>query len=292
MEGGNRLLVARQPQADVLHHTWYDVARLHHRRPKARVCTIYDMIPELLPERFGSGNPHEGKTAYIKACDGILCISETTQRDLQRLNPGIDVPVAVVPLATGEAFHRPGPPTLQLPDEFILFVGVRSGYKNFSLVAAAMALLAPQLPDLHLVCVGGGAFTDVEAAQFEATGLAGRVSQRTMADEQLASTYAAARAFVFASRYEGFGLPLLEAFASGCPTVIASTPCLLEVSGGAADVVDPDKPAALAETLARLTRDEARREKLTVAGRARVGDFSWRRTAQATADLYREVLRR
>jgi alpha-1,3-rhamnosyl/mannosyltransferase len=110
-----------------------------------------------------------------------------------------------------------------------------------------------------------------------------------VSEEELIALYNRASAFVFPSRYEGFGLPILEAMACGCPVICSNTTSLPEVAGDAALLIDPQDPVALAEAIATILTDQERRTRLGLAGIQRAGAFTWTRTAEQTLAVYREV---
>lgn len=283
-------------QFEIWHASWYDGTALAHVRTqpaKRVVATVYDMTPEVMPEAIVAGfdNPHAGKLAMVEAADLVVAISAATKADLLRFSPVPADRVRVVHLGVGERLlWRPalGRPE-GLPDRFLLFVGKRGGYKNFDGVAPALAALLAATPDLHLVCVGGGSLAVAESAPFQAVGAQDRVRQIQADDGTLAWCYAHAAAFLFPSRYEGFGLPILEAFINRCPAVLAERSCFPEIGGEAALYFDPDRPEALVDQLGRLLATPEERRRLGDAGALRARDFSWRRTAAAHADLYREL---
>jgi glycosyltransferase involved in cell wall biosynthesis len=286
----NRYTSRRRP-AEILHHTYYMRDALSRSTPR-RVCTVYDMIPELFPENFPQGNPHQAKRAVVDACDAVICISDTTRRDLVRIYGPIDKPVIVTPLAVGADFHlasRPPPPRPQVRP-YVLFVGQRGTYKNFTVLARAFRDIAHEFPRLDLLCVGGGPFTADEAAGLGELLVSGRVRQTHVPDAALPNIYRDARCFVFPSRYEGFGLPALEAMAAGCPVIVADNDCLAEVVADAAVRFDADDFEALAELLRVAADDGPWSTALREKGRSRARAFTWEATALATAEVYRRVL--
>ncbi|WP_332666041.1 glycosyltransferase family 4 protein [Aeromicrobium sp.] len=278
----------RVKKAEILHHTQYSSNGL--RAPAAvRVCTVYDMIPELFPEVFeGRGPiPQQRKSAYVEACDAIACISESTKADVLAHYGDLDKPVVVTPLGADARFFAATPDRRESPD-FVLYVGTRDFYKNFDVLLRALARIDENGTAPRLLCVGPP-LTPVEQERIASLGLTGRVSQRSASDAELPGLYAAAMCLVFPSRYEGFGLPTVEAFAAGCPVVLANMACAVEVGGEAAQYFEPDDDETLATTIARFAGDPAGRDRWIEAGRARARDFTWQRTAEATAALYRSV---
>lgn len=265
-------------RADVVHSTFYFRERLT-RRAK-RVVTVHDMIPERFPELFPAGDPHLHKQGHVRQADAVVCVSDATREDLLHFVPGVTAPVFVTPLGV-DAADAGGPHPDERPT--VLFVGKRGYYKDFAVLAAALR----ELPDARLVLVGGGPLTAEERGALAAAGLDGRSTHSTPDDAGLREQYRSATLLVFPSRYEGFGLPALEALSAGCPAVLADTPALREVAGDAAAYFPAGDAQALAGVLRALLGDPARRGAMADAGRLRAARFTWRRTAELTAEAYR-----
>jgi glycosyltransferase involved in cell wall biosynthesis len=291
LRAANRMRFRERP-VDLVHHTNYSHSALATRPGVPRVATVYDAIPELFPMLFpGWEELAADKARFLARADGLVCISETTRRDLVRLHGDPGVPLVVAPLAAAGHFHLPlRQPVRPLPDRYLLYVGARRWHKNTDLLLSAFADVAPRHPDLHLLLVGGGPVTATERELLGAAGVAVRVLQRDVSDTELPWVYANAVALVHPSRYEGFGLPLVEAFSVGCPVLASDTPCLHEVAADAAWFFAPDDRQCLTDLLDRVVDDSAARSELATAGHRRGDDFSWARTAKLTADLYRTVI--
>ena len=274
---------------DVFHPTYYSRDFLDALDGQPFVLTVVDMIPEIFPAMYDS-SPHLDKHDLISKASAIICISETTRRDLLRFHDVSPEYVYVAHLGAPERTLLQGaaPP---LPDNYVLFVGNRWTYKNFARFADAMRLIMRRRSSLHLVCAGGGPLSPDELQPFLDAGCHDRVQSLAPNDQALAGLYRKASVFVFPSLYEGFGLPVLEAFAFGCPAVLGDTDSFREVAQDAALYFDPLDPAAMAEGINRLLGDATLRQRLIAKGAKRVMDFSWRRMAEETAAVYADVAR-
>lgn len=282
----NRLRSARA--ADVVHHTYYDRTYLSRGRTAVRrVTTVHDMIPELLPQWFTDESPHVDKRAHVDAADLILCVSESTKRDLIKVFGEPSAPVVVTPLGVDRSFRSPTPKPASLPDRYVLFVGSRSAYKDFDVLTRALAE-ADGMDGVDLIAVGGGALDTTEMADLARLGLTDRVRQWAPNDEELVGAYNHALCFVFPSRYEGFGLPTLEAMSASCPVILAASSSHPEVAGDAGVYFEPGDHAELATRLEAVCQDEQLRDTLVNRGRERAAQFSWSRTARLTVEAYAE----
>lgn len=286
--GRPRIRVPVDAPIDLLHHTFSQAAYLRDW-PGRRVSTIHDMTPELFPENFRLGNPHFAKRRYYDQSDLTICVSENTRADLERFY-GMTTPRAtVVHLGVGEEFFDDTGRLSDLPERYVLFVGVRGGYKDFSTALDAFALVARDDSALHLVAVGGGPFSRSEREAIEEAGMASRVQNVRPTDEELRSIYQHADATIFPSRYEGFGLPTLEALASGSPAVLADASCMREVGGEVATYFRPGDAHAAAERL-----DDALSAGGSAQARALRRDharqFTWDKVAAETAHAYAAAL--
>ncbi|MGP0030229.1 MAG: glycosyltransferase family 4 protein [Acidimicrobiales bacterium] len=281
------------PTPDLVHHTLYEPAVLDRGPGVPRVCTVYDFTFELHADLFPGNTEIAGlvadKDIFLRRCDGLLCISAMTYHDLRRWRPDLDVPVEVTPLGVADCFLDAGGPAPRgLPARYLLHVGNRHAHKNTDVLFRAFARLMDRHDDLHLVLCGNA--LPSERARLGALGIADRSVCVRLADDQLPALYAHAAAFVFPSRYEGFGLPVVEAMASGCPVVMSDVPALLEVGADVALSCAPDDADALVDLVDRVLGDAALRRRMVAAGRVRAQDFSWRRTAVATAAAYGRIL--
>lgn len=282
--------VPTHPDADIVHNTFYLPHGLVPTRGAKRVVTVHDMIPELLPQTRRRLDLMTRKRRYVDAADHIICISEATKKDLLSVYPEVRAPVSVIHHGVDEKFVPGLEPLPDLPKDYILMVGHRGQYKDASVLFRAFGAVAARYPDVNLVCIGGGPFTRDERAFLERLGIASRVRQDVLSDPRMPAAYANALAFVFPSRHEGFGLPVLEAMACGTPTIAAEATSLPEIGGDAAQYFPVGDDETLAQVLTKVLEDSSLRAELSERGIRRAAQFSWWRTAEATVRAYEQAL--
>lgn len=278
-------------QPDVLHETYFSspVRALGSSCP--RVITVHDMIHEKYPEHFSPRDRTSiRKLQAIERADHIICVSDTTRKDLLDITGVTSNKVSVV----HHGFRRDCPVVgsdyaeQQVP--YILYVGVRGGYKNFSKLLEAYASNSFLNTHFRMVCFGGGKFCRSELGYMKSLGLApDRVVWAGGSDNELTSYYARAAAFVCPSLYEGFGMPLLEAMDSGCPIVCSNSGSIPEIVGSAAEFFDPRGVESISSAIENVVGSIARSTKLRNMGVRRLEDFSWQKCAEETLAVYSAV---
>lgn len=266
------------------------------------VTTIHDLIYE---KGLGGGrgkliNLYERKKSVMRA-DAIICISESTRRDLYECYGDVigSKPVHVIyhgctrlPARSANqvsAFNLSAYSRLSLSSgQFFMFVGGRSGYKNFELVLNAFVLGNFAKQGFRLICTGAS-FSDDERGLIEKLKLSESVVSMGFVDATtLGELYGVSRALVYPSAYEGFGLPPLEAMAAGCPVICANASSLPEVVGESGILIDPRSTEQLADAMDSVLLDDARAHFIQ-AGIARAKQFDWRETARAHASVYESL---
>ena len=258
--------------------TWHPVVG---RRPI--VTTVYDLIPELI---YGNRRVGRCRRKLLEETTHIISISEKTKQDIMRLYGISEEKITVIHLGflKQEGSAPVDPP---IPSPYILYVGKRNGYKNFPFFVEAVAQLL-KTTDLTLFCTGGH-FDAEETALFERLGIADKVQQRFIEDEQMPSLFRNALTFVYPSLYEGFGIPILDAFSAGCPVILSNCSCFPEVGGDAALYFDEGDAETLRTHIVNLMKDKALRETLIEKGLKRAELFTWEKCAERTAEVYRKV---
>jgi alpha-1,3-rhamnosyl/mannosyltransferase len=266
--------------------------------PRPIVVTLHDLIPMHLPHLFTPGRRllyRASLSLALRASAAVICVSEATLSDLNsafRLDPAR---LFVIHEAAAEHFRPVSRNELErvrarhhLPDEYILFLGSNKPHKNIPALIDAFSRLRSAPP---LIIAGSEDPRYLQArkraAQFKA-------QERTIflggvPEEDLPALYSGARAFVFPSLYEGFGLPPLEAMACGTPVACSDIPSLRKTAGDAALLFDPKEPEAIAAALERLLTDAALREDLRERGLRRAAELTWDAAAQRTLHVYRSV---
>jgi len=282
-------------QVDILHSTFYLKTRMRDYPRAKHVVTVHDMIPELFPATRMRLRHLADKHRYALHADQIICVSEATKTDLLELYGDIQTPITVVHSGVSPEFHAAQKQSMRpswLPEQYVLFVGKRSGYKDSATLIRAFARLAVDHPTLTLLLAGGEPFARQEAQQCTDLGIRNRVIQRTVGEGDMPAVYAHAQLFVFPSQYEGFGLPALEAMACGTPTVLCRASALPEVGGDAARYFDPGDDAKLATLIDEVISDSKLGQAMRHEGLKRAAGFTWDRTARGVAEAYQQALAR
>lgn len=274
---------------DVFHPTYFDDYFLDHLGNKPFVLTIHDMIPELFPEYFNRDDFQiVKKHKLIKKAAHIVAVSENTKRDI------IDI-LGVDPSKITVIYHG-APKTVKNESHkssfpYLLYVGDRFGYKNFIPFITVCKNIIEDNPKIKIVCTGKS-FNDDEKNFFSKLGISDNIVHAFVSSNDLYSIYTDALAFVYPSLYEGFGIPILEAFACGCPVFLNNKSCFPEVAGDSAIYFEMnDLYSNFYEIFTNfLTWSEPERDKLIEKGYKRLKMFSWEKAANQYADIYRRII--
>ena len=277
-----------------------DVVHLTHFRPRERdvragtrvAVTVHDMIGELRPSDWHGRHPHPRKRELVFSADLVFCVSRTTAGLLNEIYGEIPGTIVTVPHGVDSATFRqrtiPQPNALGRP--YVLYVGSRSRYKNFGVLLQALSIVRKRGHDLGLVLAGGGILRTTERRSIAAVMSSREFLHCFPSDLQLASLYNGAAAFCFPSLQEGFGLPILEAMACGCPAIISDIPVFREVGGDAAEYFEPYAAESLAHKLSIVLEDSERRNRLHVSGLQRAEAFTWHNTAKLVCQAYESII--
>ena len=276
---------------DIVHGTFFYRNRIE-KPVKRFVITLHDMTNELLPSYFGKDDKMPAfKRAAVERADHVICISEQTRVDAMKI---YNLPAEKFSVVHHGAILLPSPDPL--PDAlegvpYLLFVGQRKGYKNFSSLLSAYASSARLKGDFVLVCCGGGSLTIAEIYMISKLGIAeNRVMQISGSDAVLASLYKGATAMIYPSLYEGFGMPILEAFGMNCPVIASRLGAMPEVGGNGVEYFEDQTPVGMAYSIEAIVYNAARVAELRALGRTRLSQFSWDSCARETSIVYNNTL--
>lgn len=284
--------LGRRPRDRIHHQTYFTPFRRAVAGPVA--ITVYDMTYERYPADFPDGESiRDLKRSWCERADVIMAISKFTKDDVvERLR--VD-PEKVVVTLLGVSTDRPDPEVRSLLDRggpFLLYVGRRGGYKNFSRFARAYARSKASRSGTRVVAFGGGPATPAEEALLAEENVRDQVDFTGGDDAALAAHYASALGLVFPSLDEGFGLPPLEAMALDCPVAAARAGAIPEVCADAVIYFEPTDVDSIAAALDKLVDDAGLRDELRRRGLVRAADFTWDNCARATLAGYEVALSR
>jgi alpha-1,3-rhamnosyl/mannosyltransferase len=279
--------------------------RLPRSQAVPRSFTLHDMRGFDLGGGVESRSGRRGnrrKTETIRRAEGVICLTEYGKARLLKHFPQV-APDTVQVIGHGvdpgrfhpydEEDRRPVLGRLGLDGPYFLQLGSFFPHKNLELSIRGFARSRASKDEFRLVFAGGGGSEAHCAglhALVESLGLSERITWiDDLPSDALPVVLSGARGLLMPSRYEGFGLPILEAMASGVPGVCSTSTCLPEVTGGIWDACDPDDDEVFAEAIDRLAHDDSAHAQRATAGLARAQEFTWERCAASTASFLRRV---
>lgn len=292
--------LARQYQVDLLHSINNVLPR---RLTVPGVVTVHDLSAFTVPGRFSAWKQRylcRRIPESVRRSTRVITVSRSTRSDILTWIPGVQADrIVVAPLATGARFTDVGSEEEErtirsrhgLPEGFLLHVSIIERGKNLEAVSHALSMLKERQVIIPLVVAGSPtSYLSELRSLWKELRITDQVHYLgSVPFPELPHLYRMAKAFVFPSHYEGFGLPLLEAFACGTPAIASTRSSLPEVAGNAALLVPPRRPEALVDAIHKIWSDEGLRALLRARGLARAKDFSWERTSLAHCKVYLEA---
>lgn len=274
---------------DVFHPTFFNPYFLKYIGAKPWIITVHDMMPELFPEYFNQNDMQiVFKRKYLNQAAGIVAVSKQTKKDIVRLLGIPEDRITVVYHGSPKREDVNEPSLIDSP--YYLYVGTRIAYKNFPQTLADFAEFHQKHNEVKLVCTGDD-FTVDEKKMIEELVIADAIFHIRANEHEMKILYAHAIAFVYPSLYEGFGMPILEAFAYGCPVLLNNRSCFPEIASDAGIFFDSEPGKSnlsdAFEQIYMMPSDE--RKRIIDKGYKRLGDFSWKKSAEKLAELYRKV---
>ncbi len=279
---------------DVFHPSYYNPYFLKHLKGKPFVVTFMDLIHEKYGSQFKelAADKYilERKRTMLKNASKIIAISECTKSDIVNFFGTTPEKIEVIHLGSSLKVAGNLSPESTPSRQYILYVGNRSLYKNFSFCLQAIAPLL-RTKDVQFICAGGGSFNREENELM----LKLKVSERVEfvpveSDDTLVGLYSNALCFIFPSLYEGFGIPVLEAFSCGCPVVLSDRGSLPEVGGDAAIYCNPEDAESILAAVGSYINSSSLRDENKRKGYERLKNFSWAKTSQETFNLYNSLV--
>lgn len=277
----------KRGEFDIFHYplTEGDDYFLEYLQGKKLVVTVHDMISEIYG---GDGAQTKFKRKVVQRADHIIAISDSTKKDLIRILNVPDEKITVIYHGAPESSEMSD--RLE-PNPYFLFVGRRLGYKNFKQTLVDFAKFHQTHNEVKLLCTGG-TFTVQELEIIRNLNIQDYCKTIMASDQELACLYHYAIAFIYPSLYEGFGLPILEAFTYKCPVLSNDMSCLPEIGADAAiyfhSINGESNLASRMEEIYSLSQFE--RDLLINKGTDRVSEFSWEKSANQLFEVYKKVL--
>jgi glycosyltransferase involved in cell wall biosynthesis len=287
------IAIEQLTKPDVIHPTYY--FRLTGKSMSSRRCPLVLTVHDMIHEIYSDTMDHDGLIAHQKkeailGSDAIICISENTKMDLMNRVKLPEDKITVIHSAS-EIDISISYGDEPIPDEpYFLHVGARGLYKNFYGLCIALAKIAKTKKKTQL-CVVGPPFNSEELKTIVDLNLMNRIQYYgNVTDSHLAKLYRCSIAFVYPSLYEGFGIPLLEAMSCGTVVIGANASSIPEVVGDAAILFEPSDKDSLYESLSFVLKHPENRSHFISRGYERAKNFSWEKTVEKTAQVYRSLL--
>ena len=276
---------------DLLHPTFFDPYFLSFIGNKPFVITVHDMIPELFPQYYDCNDIQiRHKKIVIPQATHIITVSQQTKLDLCRIMNIKEEQVSVVYHGANESPYIPNANNKDF--EYILYVGERHFYKNFTSFAKSCLPILKRHKELMIICTGKP-FTDAEKEMFKEWGMENRFKHIFVSNDQdMLDLYHYALAFVYPSSYEGFGLPILESYKADCPVLLNNASCFPEIAGDAAIFFNMNEKEnnfeEQFETFYHLNGTE--RKELIKRQEERLKRYSWDKSAKKSAEIYQRFV--
>jgi glycosyltransferase involved in cell wall biosynthesis len=277
---------------DLFHPTDVDDYFLRYLKGRPFVITVHDMIDEYFPEysfHVHSTYKTSVKENLIRKASGIIAVSESTKKNIIDRFDIDGSKIKVIYHGVSDFDRDQTMPDRIVQEKYFLYVGKRTHYKNFYFFLQCIQSLLLDDPSLKVVCAGSP-FNKTELDYFLDLGITGNILYIDANDIKLSNLYRHAVAFVYPSLYEGFGMPVLEAFRNGCPIILSNTSSLPEVAGNAGLYFDPKDINSVKTAVYQVLQDERLRQELIRKGFERMKLFSWKKTVEETISFYNTLI--
>lgn len=304
-------------EVDIVHYPWFDFFfhTLPIRKRFPMVVTIHDTEPLIFPKQYPTGL--RGKINFLlqkislQSCRLIISDSQNSKEDIIRFFKLNEAKIKVVPLAADQKFRVLNDARLlrikrkySLPDKFLLYVGDANWVKNLPFLIEGFKSIVEAYPTLKLVLIGGVFLKNLENIDHPELASLKKLNRMireynleekvfrpgSIDNGELIAFYNLATIYIQPSLYEGFGLPILEAFSCGTPVVSSDRGSLREVGGNAAVYFDPTNLKQFKSILLEILEDKSLQKKLSKLGLEQAAKFSWDKVIDETKIVYEKVL--
>ena len=285
--------ISNKAEGLIYHATYYGNTKfkLWNDAEFKNVVTVFDLISEKFSKKKSRLNlKSDLKKKAILSADHIICISNTTKIDLMDIYNVSEEKISVTYLGCelGNAERK----RIEVGEKssFLLYVGKRSGYKNFNNLLFAFSESKTLKDNFQIVAFGGGSFTKIENELITSLGLNENVIQVSGSDENLAQAYKKASALIYPSFYEGFGLPPIEAMNYGCPVIASDKGSIAEICKDAAVYFDPNNIEQISITIENALNNRALLQEKIGNGLITAKQYTWENTMLQTIQVYQDLL--
>lgn len=279
----------KEQNFDLFEPTFYETYFLEYLKDKPFVLNIHDMIPELFPKYFPNDTQAEHKRILCPLATHIFAPTERTKEDLINILNINPEKISIIYRGL-TSLPTPDKNILKNKKPYLLYVGTRLNYKNFIPFVNSFSNIIKKRKDLQLICTGPN-FSNDEIKLIKELNIGDNIHHIFADSNKLSSLYSNASAFVFPSLYEGFGLPILEAWSMGCPVLLNNASCFPEVAGDAALYFEMNETKNdFVEVLdCFLDISDEERYNLIQKGFDRLTKYSWKNTTDMISETYNSI---
>ena len=269
----------------IYHQTYY--GNFPKLKNVIKVVTVHDLIHEKFYNLYGMSIKDRPKKTSIEEADKIICVSENTKIDLQNFYNINDKKIFVINHGHEHILNLLDDKKKIERKNEILYVGGRGKYKNFKNFIKAFVISERIKKNFNIICFGGGDFTENEVNFLKNEKIYDKITYREGDDVNLARFYKSASCLILPSLYEGFGLPIIEAFSLGCPVVASNSNSIIQTAGDAAAYFDPENIEDIADKL-EITLNLNDNNENVKKGYDQVKKYKWKDCAKKTLEAYVE----
>ena len=273
----------------IYHPTYYELPKNISSNLKV-VITIHDMIPEKLNNFDYNDKSFINKKNAAERANAIIAVSKNTKKDIIDIFKITPEKISVIPHGCSILDVEEKNIQFSINKPYVLFVGGRQTYKNFNIMLKSF-LVSKISNSFSLICVGGGKFSDKEKKMIKNANRVNDIIQINANDGELKNIYKKASLLIVPSLYEGFGLPVLEGLALGCPVIASNSSSIPEVLGDAGIYFDPNSSSSIIQSIENVLTNDSLRMDMIQKGIKRSKLFTWNNCAMKTISLYESLLK-